>query len=173
MNKKELRISMRSILKKITNREQRSKVAQEKIMNLKQYQESKKVLLYYSLDSEVSTSLLLDDAINNKQAYLPFSTNLSVGLVSSREELETVSFGIMIPKAAASEIEIARIDLVILPGLAFDRKYNRLGKGGGWYDRFLVSIPNAYKIGLCFQEQLVESIPLEKHDMKVDNVIYS
>jgi 5-formyltetrahydrofolate cyclo-ligase len=65
-----------------------------------------------------------------------------------------------------------KFDLIIVPVLAFDRDNNRLGWGGGWYDRFLAAQPRALKIGLCFSNGLVEDgIPVESHDIPLGKVI--
>jgi 5-formyltetrahydrofolate cyclo-ligase len=64
------------------------------------------------------------------------------------------------------------IDLILVPGLAFTRDGQRLGRGGGYYDRYLASLPTAImKLGVCFQCQLVESLPLEAHDQRVHAVV--
>jgi 5-formyltetrahydrofolate cyclo-ligase len=66
----------------------------------------------------------------------------------------------------------AKFDLIIVPVLAFDRDNNRLGWGGGWYDRFLADQPQALKVGLCFSNGLVEAgIAVEPHDIKLDRII--
>lgn len=65
------------------------------------------------------------------------------------------------------------IDLVIMPGLAFDNKLNRLGYGGGYYDRFLVKCQNATKVAILYPFQLIDLVPTEEHDIKMDRVITS
>jgi len=66
----------------------------------------------------------------------------------------------------------ATIDVVVVPGLAFTTSGDRLGQGGGWYDRFLASLrPEAIKIGVAFAPQIVESLPVEPHDIRMDVVI--
>lgn len=65
------------------------------------------------------------------------------------------------------------IDLIILPGLAFDNSFNRLGYGGGYYDRFLVKHPDAYKVAVLYSFQLIESVPVEDHDVKMDQLIHA
>jgi 5-formyltetrahydrofolate cyclo-ligase len=61
---------------------------------------------------------------------------------------------------------------VIVPGLAFDVKGHRLGRGLGFYDRFLPKIPNAYTIGIAFEEQVFQTIPYDENDVLVDELIY-
>jgi 5-formyltetrahydrofolate cyclo-ligase len=64
------------------------------------------------------------------------------------------------------------IDLILIPGLAFTRKGERLGRGGGYYDRFLARVGlRAVKLGICFKEQLLEELPIESHDARVDRVL--
>jgi len=64
-----------------------------------------------------------------------------------------------------------KFDLIIVPCLAFDSRGNRLGWGGGWYDRFLARQPQAVKIGLCFESGRLDAIPVEPHDMRLDKII--
>jgi 5-formyltetrahydrofolate cyclo-ligase len=65
-----------------------------------------------------------------------------------------------------------KIDLILVPGLAFTRDGQRLGRGGGYYDRYLAALPSgAVKLGVCFQCQLLDSLPLEAHDQRVHAVV--
>lgn len=66
----------------------------------------------------------------------------------------------------------AVIDLIVVPGLAFTIAGDRLGQGGGWYDRFLVEV-DCPTVGVCFSEQLVGDVPTESHDIGVDRVIFA
>lgn len=72
---------------------------------------------------------------------------------------------------AGNNIYEGTIDLAIVPGLAFDKELNRLGYGGGYYDRFLPKYPKAYKLALQYPFQLISSVPTEEHDVKVDQLI--
>jgi len=64
------------------------------------------------------------------------------------------------------------VDVVIVPGLAFTERGDRLGQGGGWYDRFLAGVrADCVTIGVCFDEQVVAAIPVEPHDVPVDRVV--
>jgi 5-formyltetrahydrofolate cyclo-ligase len=66
-----------------------------------------------------------------------------------------------------------RLDLMLIPGVGFDRQGNRLGRGAGYYDRFLSSMPNRpFLVGLAFQEQLLDEVPTERHDVPMDIVLY-
>ena len=63
------------------------------------------------------------------------------------------------------------LDVVLIPGVAFDAAGHRLGRGRGYYDRFLAAYPYIYKIGVCFDFQKVAEVPTDEHDMLVDEVI--
>jgi len=67
--------------------------------------------------------------------------------------------------------DYAAIDFIVVPGVAFDAKGNRLGRGKGYYDRLLPRIPTAYKAGICFPFQLVEEVPAESFDVRMDIII--
>ena len=70
------------------------------------------------------------------------------------------------------EPDPASVDVVIVPGLAFTLRGDRLGQGGGWYDRFLAGLrPDAVTIGVGFREQLVDHLPVEPHDIRLDHVV--
>ncbi len=70
------------------------------------------------------------------------------------------------------ELALKDLDAVIVPGLAFDRQHNRLGRGAGYYDRFLSTLPKTVTtVGLAFDFQLTESLPTEAHDMRLQQII--
>jgi 5-formyltetrahydrofolate cyclo-ligase len=91
-------------------------------------------------------------------------------VLHSLGELESGIYGTQHP-AGGNEYS-GNIDLFVIPGLAFDRDNNRLGYGAGYYDAFLVSQPDAYKLGICYPFQVVDSVPLEAHDVQLDKVIW-
>ena len=64
------------------------------------------------------------------------------------------------------------IDLAVIPGVAFDKDGNRMGRGKGYYDRLLPKLGNTYKIGICLPFQLVEKIPTDEHDVRMDEVLF-
>ncbi len=87
-------------------------------------------------------------------------------------EVHIGAYGIREPNLNSPEIDIHNIAISILPGLAFNKKMQRLGYGGGYYDKFLSqSKKDIKKIGICFSEQIIEEIPSEKHDVKLDYIV--
>jgi 5-formyltetrahydrofolate cyclo-ligase len=92
--------------------------------------------------------------------------------VSSPDELTPGTLDIREP-STGSPITPTEIDTIICPGLAFTKKGDRLGQGGGYYDRFLERCPLAIVYGACFDIQLVPDLPTESHDYQVSRVIHS
>lgn len=80
------------------------------------------------------------------------------------------AFGIMEPSGELFT-DYSRITLAVVPGMAFDSHGHRLGRGKGYYDRFLPLLPQAYKIGVCFPFQLVDDVPIEPTDVVMDEVV--
>jgi 5-formyltetrahydrofolate cyclo-ligase len=85
--------------------------------------------------------------------------------------LPSEPYGILEPTTPELSIINCQLSIVIVPGMAFDKQGHRLGRGKGYYDRFLSRVPNIYKIGVCFPFQLVESVPSEETDILMDEVI--
>lgn len=91
-------------------------------------------------------------------------------ILSSLDELEVGRFGTRHPSNAV--VFAGKYDLIIVPGLAFDHLNFRLGYGGGYYDNFLLHHPHTYKLGICYPIQRMKAIPLESHDVQLDQVLY-
>jgi len=97
--------------------------------------------------------------------------------INSFEELEPGAWGIPEPRSTATKFTtLASIDVIIIPGLGFDRHGGRLGYGSGFYDRFLgrydvLGLPHPYKLGVCFETQLLDELPMEQHDLRVDRIV--
>ncbi len=87
-------------------------------------------------------------------------------------ELEPGYCGLLEPPAGSEEAALAEIGLVLVPGVAFDAECHRLGMGGGFYDRLLAALaPTTLKVGLAFDEQIVDAVPCEAHDVTLDAVV--
>ncbi len=130
------------------------------------------VMLYASFGSEVDTHALIQSLLLTKKVVLPKVNDgvIVPSLILSYDNLMPDFRGILEP-IEALPIKHSTIDCVIVPGVAFDTSCNRLGFGKGNYDRFLKRATHAVKIGLAFDEQVVDSIPTEEHDIKMDFVI--
>jgi 5-formyltetrahydrofolate cyclo-ligase len=176
--KEKLRKEIKEKRRKQTKEEQRkkSKEIKEKLFNLKEYKNAKTVLFYVSYNSEVNTHDMIKEALNEKRVIVPISNietqTLSLSILNSWDDLEPSSYGILEPKKECiKNISIDEIDLVIVPGVAFDLKRNRLGHGKGYYDRLLDNAKNIISIGLAFEFQIVNNLPVNSNDIPVDMII--
>ena len=154
----------------------KSKEINERLLGLKEYKEAETVLFYISYNGEVFTHEMIKEALKEKNVVVPISNKedntLRLSVLKSWGDLEIGSYGILEPKEECiKESSIDDIDLVIVPGVGFDNKGNRLGHGKGYYDRLLKQLINKPVIGLAFEFQIVEKIPSEKHDVKISMVV--
>lgn len=131
------------------------------------------VLLYRSLPGEVSTAPLLR-CHNEKRILLPAVVGpvLELRIYNGEDSLRRGASGVFEPEGAAFT-DYGRIGLAVIPGIAFDRRGNRLGRGGGYYDRLLAELKKTGipTVGLCFCFQKFDAIPVEAHDIPVDEVL--
>lgn len=169
MNKEQLRKIMIKKRKTIINKKELSTIIVNKLLSLDIYKKSRVVAIYNSMKDEVDTSYLIKEAIKEKIILLPKVTGNKIVFIKINKWTKYLKsdFGVLEP---IGDIYNDIIDLIIVPGLGFDNKLNRLGFGMGYYDKFL-SQEDIYKIGLCFDEQIVDSIPTESHDIKMDMII--
>ena len=132
------------------------------------------ILLYHSLKDEVDTHEFIRKWSKEKRILLPVvvGDDLELRIYSGPEDMATGSYGIEEPTGEVFT-DLAAIDFIAVPGVAFDSKGNRLGRGKGYYDRLLPRVPTAFKAGICFPFQLVEEVPAESHDIRMDIIITS
>lgn len=128
------------------------------------------VALYHALPGEVQTAEFIEKWYREKQLLLPVvhGDDLELRLYTGPEAVKAGAFGILEPVAGSPVIPT--IDLIIVPGVAFDRQKNRLGRGKGYYDR-LLTLVEAPKLGVCFGFQLFDRIPAEPFDQKMDLIL--
>ncbi|MDZ4993059.1 5-formyltetrahydrofolate cyclo-ligase [Clostridium perfringens] len=143
------------------------------------YKNSKVVFIYVNMDSEINTidiikELLTSDKTIAVPKVIPVSLKerqMKALKINSLLQLnESGAFGILEPSVECEDIS-EDVDLIIIPGLAFDINGNRLGYGGGFYDRFLRKYPNSKRVALCYDFQIFDEIPHEFFDEKVDLII--
>jgi len=147
----------------------RSKTIQEFVINSKEFKSAGVVGAYYALGSEVTTELIIERAkILGKKIALPRveEDNIIFYELSSIKSLIRGRFGILEPPPYE---QMSNIDILIVPGIAFDKKGNRLGYGMGFYDR-LLSYEQIFSIGLAYSFQLLENIPYDKYDKRLDAI---
>ena len=90
--------------------------------------------------------------------------------VAGPDDLVKGCFGILEPPASTPVADPNKLDLILVPGVAFDRQGGRLGRGRGYYDRLLAGT-SAFKVGVCFDWQIVPEVPREAHDIRMDAVV--
>ena len=159
--------------KNISNKEIRSDIFCKQFLLDKQFIKAKNILLYYPTDDEVNILPLLEFCWENKKnTYLPFIKEVKIGIVNGTSDIKTYNSDYKEPIEGLNALTNNVLDLIVLPGLAFDKNGYRLGHGKGWYDRFVVGLTSKpILIGVCFKEQLQENIPKLEHDIKMDKVL--
>lgn len=141
-----------------------------------QIQSANTILFFAPLDDELDIWPVLELSVAlGTICALPFfdAEKKSYGarvLEKLATDIVTGKFGVREPAASCAEIPLERFDLVLVPGMAFDLIGNRLGRGRGVYDRLLQSV-SGVKCGVCYDLQLLENIPTEPHDAKVDFIL--
>jgi len=156
-----------------------SAIIKKKLFSEEEFKKAKVVMFYVSLKDEVDTLPMIDEALEmGKRVCVPVifkeDMRLIAGEIKDRvKDLEKQHFGIYQPRSdRVKEVPLEDIDLVVVPGVAFDRNNVRLGRGHGYYDRFLSGLPDKTKaIGLAFAFQIVEDLPKDPHDIPVSKLI--
>jgi 5-formyltetrahydrofolate cyclo-ligase len=146
-----------------------SRRVQESVTGSKEFKSAKVVGAYYAFGSEVNTDMILEKAkALGKKVALPSveGESLTFYELSSGRYLVKGRFGIMEPLPYGP---VDRMDLLVVPGVAFDKQGYRLGYGKGYYDKFLVG-KSVFSIGLAYSFQLLEGLPSGEHDRKLDAI---
>ncbi len=149
---------------------EKSNIILKNLYGLEEFSKSKKIASYISFGSEVYTHGLIKEYSKKKEFFVPFIKNGDIFLsrINSWEELESGIYGILQPKEP--KIENGGIDVIIVPGIAFDENGNRIGYGKGYFDRLLKKI-SSIKIALAYDFQVLKNIPNQEHDVKMDMVV--
>jgi len=170
------------IKQKEEDRRTKSKKIVEMLFSLPQVLAAKIILFYLSFDGEVDTDFMMKKArALGKRIAVPLIKKKTkqlkpVKIDYQRKFLEKGPYGILQPKATNKcRLSSGDLDVVIVPGIAFDLDGNRLGRGKGYYDRFLYSLPKkVFTIGLAFDFQVFDRLStVESHDISVDKILYA
>ena len=139
--------------------------------NLEQVRNSKKILLYHPMTDEIDVMKAVRKWAETKEIYLPAieGDDIVIRQYKSEQDLKIGKYGILEPVGAVLD-NPEEINLVIVPGRAFDIRGYRLGRGKGYYDRLLPKM-RAIKIGVCFDCQYIFRVPAEEHDIPMDYVV--
>lgn len=152
---------------------EKSSIIFKNVDTLQVVKESKYVMSYWSLPDEVNTHEWNQEKVKEgKLILLPCIVGDSMILrffEGVNKMVQVPPFNILEPLGEIF-MDYDKIDIIIVPGIAFDRSFNRLGRGKGFYDRFLKNI-KTIKIGICFDFQLFDSIPADRNDITMDYII--
>ena len=157
-------------------REMLSEIITEKFLAQEIYQRAEIVMAYVSMPEEVQLKRIFVDAFNRgKTLAIPLITGkgeMQAVIVPDFNALEVGDFGIYtVREDLRNFIDAEKINCVIVPGAAFDVNKNRLGLGGGFYDKFLPRAVHAKKIALAYDFQIIGNLPVEPHDSPIDIII--
>lgn len=178
MNKKTLRSQLLEIRNNIseTDRINKSKIIIDKLMATHEYKNATNIMAFASFGTEVNTHDFIKTALSSgKRIILPISIkedrSLFLQEITNFDELKPSTYGILEPEKKEN-FDRKKLDLVIVPGVAFDHRGFRMGYGGGYYDRFLSSLDKRTKIvAINFEELYVYRVIISRFDMKVPVLI--
>jgi len=180
LTKEQIRSKILAKLKtqKEDNRNRKSKIIKEKLFRTLVFKKAKIVMFYFSYAREVDTREMIREAIEQgKVIAVPVcdrkTNTITPCKIGLNTRLKKGLYGILEP-AKKCYVPVKKIDLVIVPGVAFDKKGNRLGRGKGYYDRFLKSLPQGTRrLGLAFNFQILPCLPVNPHDFSVNKTIFA
>ena len=175
MEKKELRKIVRAAKGAVSLEEKirRSMPIMQQVEQLTSFRNADTVLLYWSMDDEVYTHDFVKRWYKEKTLLLPCvdGDDLLLRQYTGPDSMQPgPQFGIPEPVGPVFEA-LEQVQMIVVPGVAFDHNKNRMGRGRGFYDRLLKSTPNAVKVGVAFSFQLFDTIPTEPFDVPMDEVI--
>ncbi len=159
----------------IPDREGKSREIGKQILGLPKVMDAKTVFAYLSFGSEVETHGLIKELLSmGKRVAIPVcdpqTHTMEAVEIGDITSLKPSTYGILEPDSTAKRVPKKEVDIVIVPGLAFDKERFRLGYGGGYYDRYLEGFAGT-SIGICFQDCLTDRLPRGEYDKPTDMVM--
>lgn len=161
--------------------EEKSLSISSRFLNLHEATDARVVFIYMHFRSEVPTHAIISQMLaEGKTVTIPKTISeqsrlIAVKITDPEHQVSPGYCGIPEPSAGLVDIGACNpksIDIVIIPGSVFDKEGGRMGYGGGYYDRFLANeAPDSIRVGLAFELQIVERVPLEPHDQLMDYVV--
>ena len=180
LTKKQIRskILLKIKTQKEEDRDRKSKIIKEKLFRTRVFKKAKRMMFYISFGGEVDTKEMIKAAIKlGKIVAVPVCRRNRIVIrpciLQDKARLKKGPYGISEP-AMKTFINSRDIDLVVVPGVAFDKQGHRLGRGKGYYDCFLKKLPKKTpSIGLAFDFQILPSMPTTPQDVNVDKIIFA
>jgi len=177
MTKPDLKRSLRSERVQMSERVVREKSLRiyHRLIDMPAYQLARCIACYVSIKNEVDTKTVIQKAIDSgKQVGVPVTRedgDMDFQAIAGLSDLRPVHYGLREPVPDSKKVLLPHtIDLILVPGIAFDRSGHRIGSGGGYYDRFLART-EVVRIGLSYGFQIIDRVPAEPHDEKMDLII--
>jgi 5-formyltetrahydrofolate cyclo-ligase len=178
LTKRPLRNILLNRLRKQTEkqREGKSKLIEEKLLKQEEFIKAKRIMFYLAFDGEVKTESMIDKARSlGKQIYVPLcdtkEKTLKPCILMKDSILKKGPYQTLEPRAKTN-LALEELDLAVVPALAYDKSGNRLGRGKGYYDRFLTRVSGrTHSIGLAFDFQILPTLPVEQNDISVNKVL--
>lgn len=178
----EKKLVRKEILNMRNNMSNEKRILKDKLIynlfiNSDLYKKAKDIFIYVSFGSEVNTHEIIKKAIiDKKNIYVPKidmkKKEMIAVKIHSLIELSVNNYGILEPINVDKDKIANDFDIIVIPGVAFDENGNRIGYGGGYYDKYLEkNIFKAKKVALAYEEQILERIESDFHDIKVDFII--
>lgn len=157
-----------------TERFEKSMQIFEQLITVPEFKRADRIYTYVSMDNEIDTIMLIDYSLSlEKRVFVPRVSGKDMEFyeISDISELSPGYMGIYEPDINGKEPDYSRTGFMCMPGLAFDKSYNRIGYGGGFYDRYLSVENKLYKAALAYEAQLLESIPAQDGDVRPDMIV--
>lgn len=182
MNREEKKVLRNKILSlrnalEIDNKIKMDESIYRSLFSLDIFNKAKNIFIYLSFGTEINTRTIIEKILESKKnVYIPkvYKNNKSMKAIklSSFNDLKENSMGILEPIEDENYIDKKDIDLIIVPGVVFDLEGNRIGYGGGYYDRYLEEIKDVVnKLVIAYEFQVIDYIESEDHDIKVDYIV--
>ena len=173
--KSQLRSEIKKIKISAAIRRRRSLKLCSQIEKSSFFKHSQTIGLYSALADEIDVSRIAQKALDlKKNVFFPKVSGSQMSfyeVFDLKADLKSGKFGILEPVLSRSKKRIRPLDLVLIPGRAFDKKGKRLGRGVGFYDRLLEKWSDSVRMGVAFSEQIVKCVPSEAHDVEMDIVL--
>lgn len=148
------------------------------LLTLDEIESSDHIMIYMSFRNEVDTKYLFEELLSKGKKVIAGrcykdTKEIVPVYVTGYDDFDIGNYGILEPKILDDNmVDVEDIDVVIVPGVGFDRKMDRIGFGAGYYDRFLSRLrEDALRIAICYDEQIIEHVPTDDFDLKMDIII--
>ena len=155
-------------------RRKREEILHNNLFSMPEFLAAESVMLFANLPDEIDTFSLIDKCFAmGKKVYLPVINGDDMTIAEFTGEFQEGRFGIKEPVINTTLLTLTpnSMDFVLVPGVGFSPSGYRLGRGKGYYDKFLSKYSNLFTVGVCFREQFYLDIPTEPHDIPMNKVL--